>query len=175
MPQSALDLLAAKAKLAGAVVLGGVVATAALSGGALSLVADSSGTTTQVVTSTSAEPTESPKATGTTERAAPADDAKIVLNHATVVSIDTTSLVVTANGATTTWTLGADTRWTGAIKDPAQILPGMVIHLRGTKAGNVYTATHVVTPGKNRAKHEKRIKAAKAAKTHAKKGQGKRG
>lgn len=207
MPKSALDLLATKAKLAGAVVLGGVCATAALSTGALSLVSDSSaatavtcvnptGTTAPTETaSASTEPTASPtdttcptpsatvvttkspkveesEAAEATESAEAVDNAKIKLNHATVVSIDATSLVVTAAGATSTWTVSAATRWTGAFKDPAQIKPGMVIHLRGTKVGDVSTATHVVTPGKNKAKQAKPSKA-KHLTTKAKKVNGK--
>lgn len=185
MPKTALDLFATKAKLAGAVVLGGLVATAGIGGGALSLVADSSEQTPQVVVTASTpsedaqtpeyeapeapeateapEASEAPEATETPEAPAASDPAeaesdKVVLNHATVVSISATSLVVTAQGATTTWTLSAATRYTGAIKDPAAITPGMVIQLRGTKAG---AATHVITPGNNKPKQEKKASAAK--------------
>jgi hypothetical protein len=178
-----VSLLAAK--VTGAALVGGVLATAAVGSGAVALqqVAD---TAPVVVVSPTPSPTDTATPTDTpspvvTDAPSPTDTASpaavdpasplpalptlptlpasvaptpaavhVAMSNATVTSIDGQSLVVTAGATTYTWVLSDLTRYSGFFKNPADIMPGMVVNVQGLKDGDTYTAQHVVTPGKNK-------------------------
>lgn len=187
MSHPALALIAGKAKLAGAVVAGGLIATAAVGGGAMALspVADSDPAvavpTDSPAPAESASPTAVPTPTDTATVAvlaatpeateSPDGGVRVNMNHATVVSIDATSLVVTVDGTSYTWVLTDQTHYSGFYKDPTQVKPGMVLNVHGVQNGAAYQATNVTSPGHNKPKHVKpahKTKSAKPAKEHGK-------